>query len=195
MKVLIIDDRQERQQMFLNDLYQKLKNIKDITLKSSFSKEEDTDYDIFAIHRSYLKTKDDLDFDKVRDNILEQKKYFISFSGSINEAHIIGNGHYLQIGSREFYSKKTVDFFEKLQMQNSDIEEEHLFEQMLYGKSWKLTYLLKLKNYLWRKGLNKLEVPEQEGDEDIYEELSDLFGTEMNIERIDEEIEKITNNF
>lgn len=188
MKILIVDNRITRQKNMLGEtLCSRLSNNQNITLKVDLSDEDLLCYDLLAIHTSYLNDK--RIFKKVHDELMQRGKYFISFSGNITSPHILDKGKYIMMDPQSFYSEQTIQFFEG--MINGSISGEYIFYQMLYGNHWQLTFLLKLKSFLWRLSQPSLDFTPEEEDQDEYDEFSSIFGEDITIEEVNSRISKL----
>lgn len=155
--IVLIDDRKQRKSDHLN-VNQVTRLLNCVECKEALpsfdhliSNEYDFDtlngYDIIAIHRSYLAQNGLLS--SFSEYMKGSKSYFILFSGGFSQNVISDNRKLLKINSIDFYSEKTISFFEKIK--KSEIEEDsYILLKLLYGKDWKLPLLLRSRLLLWK---------------------------------------------
>ena len=189
-KILIVDDRPMRQENQLGkDLYSRLCSLDNVTKNNKLDINNITSYDIVAIHYSLLANNGQIK--EVRDILSRSGKCLILFSGGNPTNRITNDGREAWVSASLFYSEKTIDFFELLK---SDDINCHLLEKMLYGKNWKVAFLVRYSQLLWVNGTTMEEWPDTEDlDDDEFQLLHELekeFG-HMNFKQINEEINKI----
>lgn len=141
-KILIVDDRPKRPSLHLSE--GELDDLRSLVVMTETSDDEDMgQYDLIAIHRSYVINKglsDKLDY-----LIKTKGVYVILFSGGIGQPTISSNGHMAIIGSDLFYSKNLIDFCKDLSVADSI----HLYK-LVYGVSkWQLPLYARLRSLLW----------------------------------------------
>jgi len=189
-KILIVDDRPMRQENQLGkDLFEKLCSLDNITRDTKVDINDITQYDIVAIHYSLLANNGQIK--EIRDILFKNEKCLILFSGGNPTNRITTNGREALVSANLFYSKKTIDFFEKLK---SEEIENHLLERMLYGKNWEVAFLERYSQLLWVNGANMDKWPELDDlDDEDFQTLDNLekeFGRK-NFKEINEVINKM----
>ena len=110
-RILIVDDRPKRPSLHLS--VEELDNLRSLaTMSETLDVEDLEQYDLIAIHRSYVINKclgDQL------DNLIKTNGIFvILFSGGIGQPTVSSKGHMAIIGSDLFYSKNLIDFCKDL---------------------------------------------------------------------------------
>lgn len=143
-KIILLEDRPIRQEVFTNLLDKDLNNIPSLTNisgGSNFQKLKENilgDISIFdiynaiMIHRSALSNEERA---KLIDYIGNNGKLLVFFSGGISSTLIqqVGKGQLLTINSKDFYSENLLLFIE-----NNGCEALEL----AFGKNWKLSLLI-----------------------------------------------------
>lgn len=141
-RILIVDDRPKRPSLHLS--IEELDELRSLVTMSETIEVEDLDqYDLIAIHRSYVINKglgDQLD-NLINNNGL----YVVLFSGGIGQPTISSKGDMAVIGSELFYSKNLIDFCKDL----SSADSIQLYK-LIYGvNQWKLPLLARLRQLIW----------------------------------------------
>ena len=113
---------------------------------------------------------------KEMDKLVEKGKYLILFSGGEDQQTIVASGHKAVLSAQVFYSQNLLHFCKSMM---EDKQEVQLFE-LLYGKSWQLPVLIKLRRLHWMDPLGELD----------YDDLSDI----EKVLGIDSEPDEIINN-
>ncbi len=155
--IILIDDRKQRKSDHLN-LNQVTRLLNCVECKEALPSfdhlipdEYDFDalngYDIIAIHRSYLAQNGLMSsFSKYME---KSKSYFILFSGGFSQNVISNKSKLLKINSIDFYSERTISFFEKYS-KSVEKSDSYILLNILYGKDWKLPLLLRSRLLLWK---------------------------------------------
>lgn len=151
MKFIIIDDRPQRKNSAGYSISKEdIDWIEPFTLTGlnsvSFEElnNELSEYSLIAIHRSYLTEGKKISLNSVINYAKNnQAKFFILFSGGITQNIVSDNILYVNAG--DFYSEHLAKFLKKFQSN----EISHPLQQFLYGKAWRLPFLLELRQYLW----------------------------------------------
>lgn len=184
-KVIIVDDRLERMKLHLStESLTDLKSLEEdglLMIATEISSGKDginsvfIDYDIIAVHRSYLANTSMSN--SFNEYVKRSNKYFIVFSGGISQSILSNKGHLLNINSSDFYTPELPGFIKKFCSENG-IESPLL--QYLYGDSWRLTLLLQYRHLLWTYG--DIDDIDDDLDENMAEELHDiLWGGDINV--------------
>lgn len=147
IKVIIIEDRPTRQEIFLEKTGVKLSNFDCLDnytgdhvdiIKDSFSKNDFSicdSYNVIALHKSAFKA---ITIDKLKEYIKEKGKRLILFSGGISSSVYTKEPfEYLYIKSEKFYSKN-LDLFLSVIQQEKEIK----FLLLMFGEEWKLNVIL-----------------------------------------------------
>ena len=184
-KVIIVDDRLERMKLHLST--ESLTDLKSLVedgilmISTEISSEKDginsvfIDYDIIAVHRSYLANTSMSN--SFNEYVKRSNKYFIVFSGGISQSILSNKGHLLNINSSDFYTPELPGFIKKFCSENGN---ESPLLQYLYGDSWRLTLLLQYRHLLWTYG--DIDDIDDDMDENMAEELHDiLWGGDINV--------------
>ncbi len=185
-KILIIDDRAERKKSFLSD--NEIEALsKEAVLKSTLQTTTENDlrnvfedYDIVAIHRSWIQELGDNMENELKDTASKKHKYLILFSGGIDQKLILNN-NVAVINSADFYNKRLIDFVQLFNEGNMD----NPLLRLLYGESWKLSIWLDLRNIYWRSN-NEVD----ETNEDTIDTLLNMLQENTSPDEWD--VEKIT---
>ena len=141
-RILIVDDRPKRPSLHLNK--EELDDLRSlVTMSETLEVEGLEQYDLVAIHRSYVINKglgDQL------DNLINNNGiYVVLFSGGIGQPTISNKGHMAVVGSELFYSKNLIDFCKDL----SDTDSIQLYK-LIYGvNQWQLPLLARLRQLIW----------------------------------------------
>ena len=193
-KIIIIDDRQDRKKLHLSDnSINELNNLESeglLTIVSGIDLSNLNcslgDYDIIAVHRSYLVNNNM--FNSINDYIRNQEKYLIVFSGGISQNTLLNKGKLLNINSSDFYTSKLPVFIKEFCFETNW---QSPLLKYLYGDTWRLTLLLHYRYLLWAYGnINDID---DSTDEVIAEELQDILWNgrcDITIEMVNNEIEK-----
>ena len=153
-KVLILDDRVERKKTHMSDdairvLFDCVKQGF-LTITTGEELENDSlldflaNYDLFAIHRSWLVSKKLMQ--EVIEYVKKERKYFILFSGGISQSLLMNNYTYSSVNSAVFYTNRLPLFVEKFATKEID---QPLLE-FLYGKAWLIPIYMKYRQLIWR---------------------------------------------
>lgn len=173
-KILIIDDRPKRRDIHLSeDIIQELEALPNVHFSQDAYEYDDEQYDVIAIHTSIVKQNS---LYKEMDKLVEKGKYLILFSGGEDQQTIVASGHKAVLSAQVFYSQNLLHFCKSMM---EDKQEVQLFE-LLYGKSWQLPVLIKLRRLHWMDPLGELD----------YDDLSDI----EKVLGIDSEPDEIINN-
>lgn len=207
-KIIIIDDRKERKKQFLKDDKDIEELSKYVDFKESFGNdsaesilEEVKDYELIAIHRSWLLELGDNAEKDLIDFVEDKKKYLVLFSGGIDQK-LIQENFIARVNSADFYTKWLIEFSKRF---NEDENMKSPLAQLLYGESWKLLLWTDLRAIYWKyeDDLNFEKLKEEFGDEEGLkkeDEIKEMFRNldlkdnnfnEWNVEKITKEIEKI----
>ena len=151
-KAIIIDDNPNRKKPFQNEsksqfemmIANGLLTISDGKNLDILSFEELEDYDLIAIHRTYL-AKQGI-FNDFIDYIRSRNKWLIIFSGGTTQNTIQMNGKQLNINFSDFYNERLIPFLDNF---CNDFPMASPLLQFLYGDSWRLTLLLQYRYLLW----------------------------------------------
>jgi len=193
MKILVVDERPQRQENVLREsgmleLFESMRKTKNLTNSTNLEEGKLLDYDLYAIHRSYLASNNMLD--KVKKELQQNNKHLILFSGGTDTSSISNYGMVVDMSSKTFYSERILSFL-KENVENSDME--YFFYKMLYGNDWKTTFLLKLRYLLWKYGVKDIDaiLPESADEERTLDELTDIFGDTIDIEEVEKRIKEL----
>ncbi len=123
-------------------------------------------FDLLIIHRSVLgELSNGSKTSAITKYCKDKKKGLIYFSGGITSSLYNDEGEgFLLINSKEFYSENLIPF-----LKDYIAEKTEKLIELKYGDSWRLTYLLQLREYI---ALNICE-PTKEYEEKI-DELKDI---------------------
>jgi hypothetical protein len=156
-KILLLEDRQERQLQFLPNHEEDLKELEslphlEMIKGQAFTKfieelaaEADLskllNYDLLIFHRSAIAKKGLVS--KINEYVQKNKKSLIYFSGGITQ-NVYSQLDYpfLLINSKDLYSNRLILFLRKFSTENIKLL------WILYGDNWQLTYLLKYRELL-----------------------------------------------
>ena len=141
-RILIVDDRPKRPSLHLST--EELEDLRSLVTMSETLEVEDLEqFDLIAIHRSYVINKGLSDR---LDNLMRTKGlYVILFSGGIGQPTISCKGHMAIIGSDLFYSKNLIDFCKDL----SGADSIQLYKLVYGGNKWQLPLLARLRQLIW----------------------------------------------
>lgn len=186
-KVLIIDNRPQRK--YSSGYRISIEDINSIEMYSKVGmvstsieglRDELSPYRLIAIHRSYLTENDYIGINDLMDYAKSEKdKYFILFSGGITQNIISDNILYVNAG--DFYSENLAEFIKKFLEGNID----YPLQQFLYGNSWRLPFLLELRQYLW--------LPKNPGNDKKIETVVKVLGDKyknISLDEINKDIKK-----
>lgn len=186
-KAIIIDDRKVRQDIFLGDeARHKLQKIDGVVFSYEIDINVDiyADYDLIAIHRSALVEQGFLP--SVIDYCKRNKKYLITFSGGISKDNYYSD-HYIELNSKTFYNIDRLFYFlEDFCDSNNEVQ----LLRLIYGKNWKLPFIIQYNHLKWQYGDS---MPSKV--EDRLYDLVDIIGTELaeDEHRRNQEIEILKN--
>lgn len=176
-KVILIENRPTRQKIYLPNQEKDQEKLLKIHFLTHYSNDIKNDlnkkdfnfllgFDLIMIHRSFLNELSNGSAVNAIVKLCEQhQKDLIYFSGGISASSFIQQDefNFLLINSKDFYAN-LLDFLDGYY--NGEIE--NLLE-LKYGKTWKLTYLLRLREF------KKLEQQGEEIDVKSQREMNELF--------------------
>ena len=151
MKILLIEDRPERQKQFLkktgidivsyrfidNKTENEYKSLKNELLVNISILEE---YDIIISHRSAFGIDNAKIIDAIKNYCETNKKYLILFSGGISTSYYTKTPYeYLSLNSKDFYSDNLKLFLDNIQ-KNNDIN----LLLLTFGEQWELNLILNI---------------------------------------------------
>jgi hypothetical protein len=170
-KVIIIDDRVERQKQYLSDKdLQSLSAIDGVVLCYQICMELDSynDYDLLAFHRSALVERNILS--AVVDYCKKNGKYLVTFSGGINNNNFYTD-HYIELNSKTFYRiDRLKAFLQDFCQGDGDV---HIL-RLVYGDNWLMPFIVKYNHLRWQYGD---AMPQKVADQ--FYDLEDLIGPEL----------------
>lgn len=147
-KILLVDDRAERQHRFTKDTGIKLEDYNDILDNISgndyyknvekWSKEIlDLKHDVIIIHRSAFGESEVNILDKFKEYCKKTEKKLVFFSGGISSTFYLNSPfEFLLVNSKVLYSNNLKIFLDDCRKGNMDLL------KIGYGEKWKLTLLL-----------------------------------------------------
>jgi hypothetical protein len=182
-KIILIENRPTRQKIYLPNQEKDQEVLMGMESLSHYVNDTKTineflknknfnfllDYDLIMIHRSFL---NEISGGALVNELIRfcerYQKDLIYFSGGISSSSFIKQDdfNFLLINSKDFYSN-LVSFLNNYK----DGLVENLLE-LRYGKSWKLSYLLRLREF------EQLEIIGEKIDFRQKREIEDLFTTE-----------------
>ena len=176
-KVILIENRPTRQKIYLPNQEKDQEKLLKMHFLTHYSNDIKNDlnkkdfnfllgFDLIMIHRSFLNELSNGSAVNAIVKLCEQhQKDLIYFSGGISASSFIQQDefNFLLINSKDFYAN-LLDFLDGYY--NGEIE--NLLE-LKYGKTWKLTYLLRLREF------KKLEWQGEEIDVKSQREMNELF--------------------
>lgn len=154
-KILLIENRPGRQNQYLVDAEKQLSALSDFLECKSYKDQLISidkgelnflnEFDLVMAHRSALgELSNGNKTNAVVDHCKKNKKDLILFSGGIaSSIYTEEGGKLLLIPSEKFYTEHLIPFLKDYHIGNAD----SLLE-LQYGKGWKLSYLLQLREYL-----------------------------------------------
>ncbi|RZJ88471.1 MAG: hypothetical protein EOO20_13545 [Chryseobacterium sp.] len=188
-KILIIDERSQRQLEFLpgkqkdldkiaqlqfveNKIFDEFNAFMKALHKGNF--DELLSYELWIIHRSLL-VKEKL-LNEIQLLAKKHKKSLILFSGSVS-THTFSQSDFpfLIMNSKNLYSERLIPFIMKFAN-----DEKTTLVELIYGKNWKLTYLFK-----YRQVLQGVIYPGNM--QETTDELESILG-ELTIEQVEQQI-------
>jgi len=148
-KILLIEDRKERQQLFMNATNIDLGRYDDI-LENAVDKKYDEifdklkndsfdfeNYSIIISHKSAFDKDNSVIIEKLKSYCNTHKKPLVFFSGGIDENYYNKSEYeFVLINSKTFYSQNITLFLEAYKDENENIL------ILPYGKKWKLNIAL-----------------------------------------------------
>ena len=176
-KILLIEDREERQRLFSNETKIDLDIYSDILDNAIYERYNEVlaelknntfnfdQYDVIITHKSAFGEDNQIILSRIQTYCKKNNKILILFSGGI-VANYYDNSEYelMEINSKDFYSENLKMFLEGNNYENILI--------LSYGKEWKLNILLnvfeKINYFLG-----------EHSEEDI---LFDTFSNEVNLQ-------------
>ncbi len=145
-KIILIEDRINRQKNMLGNLFEKLNDFPDLSNKSGGTDFEEikqqlnyekfgdifNDFKIIMVHRSALETSVR---NKLIDFCIENGKTLVLFSGGVSNATIEkkkNNSFIVLLNAQTFYSHNLIDFLNN---------KEHNPYILAFGKNWEINLL------------------------------------------------------
>ena len=173
-KILIIDDREKRPYLHLPvEVVDTIKSLPGVSFQSGVHGVSLDDYDIIAIHGSYMKTQG------LFDSLRALGTYLIIFSGGISETTSSARGRIVTMGSEVFYSNKLLPFCRNVIEGEAEIQPFKL----IYGiDGWQLPMFMRLRQLDW--------LDKENDNFDAEEEKKELMGM-LSVESIKEVERKI----
>ncbi len=150
MKILLIDDRIERQVKFTNESGINLNDYRDILDNYTGEKYEQllsefrngnynliSDYEVIITHRSAYEEINGKVLDKFKELCKNENKKLVFFSGGISSvAYLVEPFEFLLLNSEVLYSKNIEIFLDSIETSELNIL------LLAYGKNWNLNILL-----------------------------------------------------
>ena len=193
-KILLIENRPDRQVQYLPNGKSDVERIAEMKSflthdyfeehleKINQNKLEFLDqFDLIIIHRSALgELSNGSAVNRIISYCKELAKDLILFSGGISSSiYTEEGGRFLLINSKDFYSENLIPFLNQYNK-----EKIQKLIQLKYGNTWRLTYLLQLREYLalQKSGENyskyiiniKEDILNLDNDQDINDEITKL---------------------
>jgi hypothetical protein len=193
-KILLIENRPDRQKEYLPNGHDDVERFAEmghflayLSFKEDLEKINQNDlefltqFELIIIHRSALgELSNGSAVNRIITFCKEFDKDLILFSGGISSSiYTEEGGRFLLINSKDFYSENLIPFFK--QYHEGKIQK---LIQLKYGKNWRLTYLLQLREYLAleKSGENyskeiiniKEDILNLDNDQDINQEITKL---------------------
>lgn len=150
-KILLIEDRERRQQIFVENTgfdFEKYSSILDNFTEDKYKlfktsviedKFDFSLYDVIISHKSAYEDDNSIILAKLEQYCKENKKFFILFSGGIDTNYYNNEEfEYLEMHSETFYSENLTLFLENIQ--NNEINPLIL----CYGKYWEINVALNI---------------------------------------------------
>ncbi len=177
-QILIIEDRTQRQEQFLektgieiskydfidNAIGEKYTSIKENLLKDTSILDK---YDVIISHRSAFDKDNGKILDSIKDYCEQNQKYLILFSGGISTSYYVKTPYeLLSLNSKDFYNVNLGLFLDELK--NNDVLNLLL---LAFGKKWKLNLIfnvLEKLNTIDYSDIDKIE------DFDVLNEKTDI---------------------
>jgi len=150
-KIMLIDDRTERQILFSKDTGIDLKTYSNIfdnftaeSYEELFKEFKDDkfgrldNYEVIITHRSAYEEINSKVIDKLKEICKQQKKSLVFFSGGISATSLAYNPDSLLINSKSFYSHNLKLFFE------NSVDNRPNIKILAFGEHWKVNLLLNI---------------------------------------------------
>jgi len=187
-KILIIEDRTQRQELFLqktginisrsrydfvdNKVGKEYTNIKEKLLKDiSFL----YDYDVIVSHRSAFDKDNGKILDLIKDYCEKNQKYLILFSGGISTSYYTKTPYeLLALNSKDFYSKNLELFLEEVKTNNN----VNLL-LLAFGEKWKLNLVFNVLEKLNTINCNDIDDWDEFNDESDIHTINDFIDLEV----------------
>jgi hypothetical protein len=185
-KILIIEDRTQRQELFLqktginisrydfvdNKVGKEYTNIKEKLLKDiSFL----YDYDVIVSHRSAFDKDNGKILDLIKDYCEKNQKYLILFSGGISTSYYTKTPYeLLALNSKDFYSKNLELFLKEVKTNNN----VNLL-LLAFGEKWKLNLIFNVLEKLNTINCNDIDDWDEFNDESDIHSINDLIDLEV----------------
>ncbi len=178
-KILLIEDRSERQNNFMSDTGIELDRYSDVLDNAIGEKYDEIFYDlkndlsyfenysVIISHKSAFGEHNSSMIEKLKNYCQASKKPLVFFSGGIDESYYHKSTYELiSINSKTLYSQNIKLFLEEFRAENEDIL------MLLYGKRWKLnialTTLEKLTYFLQKNSDDDVDYEEFIGKIDVH---------------------------
>jgi len=151
-KILLVEDRTQRQKLFMEDTKIELNrynNILDNFIDEKYDEfvvkiQDDNfeldNYDVIISHKSAFKDSNESILSKLENHCKENSKVLVLFSGGIDANYYLKDGNFelIELNSKTFYSEFLKLFLE-------DVENGTLHPLILcYGTKWKLNIVLNI---------------------------------------------------
>lgn len=138
-KILLIEDRIERQRLFSQDTgFDFNKYIEIVDNRPSLDDVELSMYSTIICHRSAFGESDDNILDRLKDHCKKTKTQLVFFSGGISSTFYSQTSYeFLLLNSKSFYSQN-LEFYLDEVLKNSISN----LGIMAYGKNWKINLML-----------------------------------------------------
>ncbi|MAD41905.1 MAG: hypothetical protein CL623_05885 [Arcobacter sp.] len=181
MKILLIEDRIKRQQLFMEETNIELDSYSDILFNCTgeaydevfYQLQNDTfdltPYDIIISHKSAYGDKNTQTLEKLKKHCKDTNTPLIFFSGGISATYYNEEEYkVMELNSKTFYSKNLELFLEATKTEDKNIL------MLCYGRKWKLNIVLNI--------LEKINFSLEKNDDDkiYYPE----FVTDCDIEKL-----------
>ena len=144
-RILIIDNRQQRAQRYLNDDWDLLNKLQNVCIVATVPDEQSImSFDVIAMHGSMI-----IEY-HLGDLLakLVKARYVILFSGAVSLMHLSNEGHLLKVPAVTFYSHNLIPFCNYL---DDHTESDIQLLAIVYGiDHCRLPILLLLRQLLWQ---------------------------------------------
>jgi len=139
-KILLIEDRAERQERFTQDTGIDLKNYAEIIdNRTSLDKSQLDKYSTIITHRSAFGDQDENILDLLKQHCAETNTKLVFFSGGISSTYYSKTKYeFLLLNSKSFYSQNLKLFLDDAKASGDEVN----ILLLGYGKNWKINLLL-----------------------------------------------------